>query len=162
MNTSEKARRNLKEAISEVMETMYFVCLEPAGDGDALRPEGAWTTVRIETSGRARYTMELQFTETLLQRISDNVFGAAQPGDAQAPSLRDLALETANMVGGAFLNRFDPERILWLQLPQWVQDPAPPADGVDRNLYLVEGEPVWVSFGVEEGAPGSPQDDPGR
>ncbi len=159
MNMSERARRNLKEAISEVLETMYFLCLEPGRQGDVFRPGDECISVRIETAGEARYAVELRFTEALLRRISRNVLeGAGGAGDGS--SLRDLALETANMVGGAFLNRFDPDRTLLLELPQWIRDPSPQRGEEDRNLYLVEGEPLWVSFGVQDAAGGVPEDGP--
>ena len=143
----------LKDAIFEVMETMFFLCPEVVDPEDLVDGQGgAKVAVTIHTTGDNSYRIGLQFTEALLRKMAAGLFGEAE-ASFETAQLHDLAREAANMVGGAFLHNVDPSRQEKLSLPELV-DAASLVIG-DRNAcsFEVEEEPLLASLASAAATP---------
>ncbi len=141
---SEKNKTNLKDAIFEVMETMFFLC------PSVLEPEdnGAWDImdkigVTIESTGKLNFKLWLAFTEELLRIIASSLF-SRDSSDFEKEELLDLAREAANMIGGAYLNVADPSHTDSLKLPEIFNDMGDLENSEIKYHLEVEEEPMMV------------------
>ncbi|MBW1991615.1 MAG: chemotaxis protein CheX [Deltaproteobacteria bacterium] len=94
---------NLKAAIFEVLETMFFLfpeSLEEVGEestGEALR---AWVPV----TGSRSYHAGLTVPMPLAQKMAANFLGCREE-EVTSQEMEDIVREAANMVTGNFLSR---------------------------------------------------------
>ncbi len=147
---SEKTKTNLKDAIFEVMETMFFLCpsvmdSEESPAWDLMNKIG----VKIESTGNLNFKLWLMFTEELLRIIASSLF-SREPNEFEKEELLDLAREAANMIGGAYLNVADPTRTDSLSLPE-ILDDIGAFEETEVKYYLeVEEEPMIAFMQIKD------------
>lgn len=138
----DKMARILRESISEVFETMFFLCpapLGPAGESGAREPPGKELIAQIETQEGGDCRVLLILPETLLRRISDNLLGPCERGRSR-DELMDTAREVTNMVGGSVLSRLGTPHRRSLSIPRILSNVEVPAQGAVSYRAEVEGE----------------------
>ena len=139
----EKMKKALADAISEVMETMFFLCPEPVGSSGRRAGNGVCTKeviVHIQTSDEMPYRILLRLSEPLLQRMAGNLF--ERPGEGfTREELEDVACELANIVAGGLLNRVDVSRRRRLSIPEVLTTCVGRLEEWLQYLSEVEGEP---------------------
>lgn len=107
---------NLKAAIFEVLETMFFLFPEPpllgppVWRGPGLR---AWVPVQ----GPKAFRIGLTVPETLARKMAANFLGQ-DLGQPTAEQVEDAVREGANMVAGNFLGREGASAAFQMQPPQ--------------------------------------------
>jgi hypothetical protein len=133
----ENHRKILADAISEVMETMFFLCPEPCDPGGGLEESRSPSEVivHIQTADERPCQIVLHLPVALLDRMAVNVLEGLKESFSRK-DLEDVACEFVNMVAGAFLNRLDAPHRKALSLPGILA-------GVSEDR---EG---WVSYSCE-------------
>ncbi|MEW6439859.1 MAG: chemotaxis protein CheX [bacterium] len=141
----ERLRKTLADAISEVMETMFFLCPEPcqaenggAGKQGGEEPGGAQVIVQIRAADERLFRIVLKVPSALLRIMAANVLDGPQEERTRKDLEDDMACELANMVAGAFLNRLDEPRRKPLSIPAILA--AVPAGEWMSYSCEVEGE----------------------
>ncbi len=139
----EALKKNFQDAISEVLETMFFLCPEPmdAGDDQPGGPAaGTGMTVHIATV-EAAYRVVLRLTDPLLREMSATIL--EQEGDMLGrEEMQDVACELANMVAGALISRLDLSDRCRLSLPEPLPDFPDKPEGWLSYCRKVSGEPL--------------------
>lgn len=125
-------------SIFEVMETMFFLTLEPLGPEDA----GSFTSKQLRTaaitfSGKFSGTIYLEIPLDLLEAMTRDFMGqdlGAVPAEHSDGTLK----EALNMVAGNALTRVDETDYMGLGLPEIVASPAP--GQIDSSVVLDSGQ----------------------
>ncbi len=117
--------RALRDAISEVLETMCFMCpvplKEPPKNPD---PEEHWTVVELGLGDRGAGSLRIYFPWALAVEMANGLKGEADL-IPEADEIQDVLKEVTNMVGGSLLHKLDPEAKISLQLPRVLGDMPP-------------------------------------
>ena len=149
---SEKIEGSLQKAIFEVFETMFFLCPDDVYFTESSAEEKSEEIcVKIESLGKFNFCLWLAYSESLLRLIAPGLFDRAKE-DFEEKELMDIACESANMVGGAFLNLIDPDRQDKLNLPEVLEDGGAYDSPNVSQQYDVEGETLRVFMRIKETA----------
>ena len=111
----EKICQNLTTVISEVLETMFFVFLEPRSGPLPLSGDFIGAKVVIKGSDSV-YELTLLAQSRLLQQITADFLGLDQE-TANLAQCQDVLKEIGNMVAGNLVNVCDPEAHFKLGIP---------------------------------------------
>lgn len=108
----------LRDAISEVLETMCFMCPVPLKEPPKhLDPGEHWTAVELAFGGQEGGSLRIYFPWALAVEMANGLRGETdlipEPEETQ-----DVLKEVTNMVAGSLLHKLDPEAKLSLQLPE--------------------------------------------
>ena len=97
----------MKSAISEVLETMFFVLIDFASQGST--PLACRYGSKIQLSSESR-TLEISFraAESFARMITAN-FLSKHEDEVVSEEMEDVMKELANMVGGNFMSRIQDE-----------------------------------------------------
>ena len=141
----EKITQNLTTVISEVLETMFFVFLEPQFGTLPKSSDFIGAKVAIKGSDSA-YELKFLAQSRLLQQIAADFLGLDQEV-ANLAQCQDVLKEIANMVAGNLVNICDPEAHFKLGIPTVSGDSLTTADlddclekftyGSDEGVLLV-------------------------
>ncbi len=132
----EKISQNLTTVISEVLETMFFVFLEPRSGPLPLSEDFIGAQVVIKGSDFA-YELKFLAQSRLLQQIAADFLGLDQE-TASLAQCQDVLKEIGNMVSGNLVNICDPEARLELGIPTVSGDHLTAAsldDCVEKFIY---------------------------
>ncbi len=132
----EKICQNLTNVISEVLETMFFVFLEPQSGHLPKSSDFIGAKVAIKGSDSS---CEIEFLaqSRLLRKIAADFLGLDQEA-ANLVQCQDVLKEIGNMVAGNLVNICDPEARLELGIPTVSGDSLKAAslDGcVEKFIY---------------------------
>jgi CheY-specific phosphatase CheX len=106
--------KNLKIAIFDVMEKMFFL-LPDESDGSI--PEISDSeSVYIGITGKPAYVVSLEFDHTLAATMSSDLLGL-DAEDVDTETIQKCLKETANIIAGNFLLGFDNEENRNVTLP---------------------------------------------
>lgn len=111
----EKLSQNLTNVISEVLETMFFVLLEPRSWTLSQRADFVGAKV-VVTGPDFGYELEFLAQFGLLQQIASDFLGLDQE-NASLEQCQDVLKEIGNMVAGNLVNICDPEAVFKLGIP---------------------------------------------
>jgi CheY-specific phosphatase CheX len=146
----------LKGAISEVLETMCFVCPVPLDGVPLERTFVSKDTVIVQISfqGKGDGYLSIQLPGELAKELAGSLAGrdslALTPSDVE-----DALNEITSMIGGSLLHRIDPDALVFLSIPQcvanWVPDGTAPHVVMGVEGYLLVAELRW-NFPELEGA----------
>ncbi|MEA3333865.1 MAG: chemotaxis protein CheX [Pseudomonadota bacterium] len=132
----EKITQNLTTVISEVLETMFFVFLEPQFGTFPKSPDFIGAKVAIKGSDSA-YELKILAQLRLLQKIAADFMGLDQE-IANLAQCQDVLKEIANMVAGNLVNICDPEAHFKLGIPTVFGESLTAAsldDCIDKFIY---------------------------
>lgn len=111
----EEIRQNLTTVISEVLETMFFVVLEP--QTGTLPKSADFVGAKVNIKGAdSGYELEFLAQLVLLQQLATDFLGLDQEF-ANLDQCQDVLKEIGNMVAGNLVNICDPEARLGLRIP---------------------------------------------
>ena len=150
----EKIRQNLTTVISEVLETMFFVFLEPQSGPLPQSSDfiGARVAVKDPDSG---YELELLAQSKLLQQIASDFLGLDQE-TANLVQCQDVLKEIANMVAGNLVNICDPESRFELGIPKVsgaaLMTAASLDDCVEKFIYGTDDGALLVGIRSSSGS----------
>ena len=114
----EKHDRSLmKDAISEVLETMFFVFVD-FDDGLAVRQLGECESQISLSGGEGSVDISLMASQEFARMISANLLGVEE-NEVTSDDLEDTMKEFANMVGGNFKVRIDSSNQWELGIPHF-------------------------------------------
>lgn len=134
----------LKEAISEVLETMCFLCPVPVEPHETFNlDEEDPVSTEIHFRGSGGGTLRIEFSKGLASLIVESFLGEdhSQMDDEQR---RDTLREITNMIGGNLLQRIDPGGRLTLSVPSLCPPSAVPTRGRPQLAMDVEGHALRV------------------
>ncbi len=148
----------LKVAISEVLETMCFVCPVPLDGAPVERTSASppdAVVVQVSFEGEGDGYLRIQIPTELAKELAGSLTGrdslALAPMDVQ-----DALKEITNMIGGSLLHRIDPGAFVVLSIPrcldQWAGDVAAPHVVMDVEGYPLVAELRWNFPAREESA----------
>ncbi len=143
--------RALREAISEVLETMCFLCAVPVKAAPPERPPyHQWHVTELDFSGDFKGRMRLHFPEEVVAEMASSFLGKSREelGDEE---VKDVLLEVTNMVAGGLLERLHPGATTRMSLPREAQESMSwePSAGVALDLegLMILGEIRWMGQG---------------
>lgn len=110
-------RLAMKDAISEVLETMFFVFVE-FDEGLAIRQLGECESGISLLGSEGAVDISLMASHEFARMISANLLGVEE-NDVTSLDLEDTMKELANMVGGCFKARVDSDNRWELGLPRF-------------------------------------------
>ncbi len=137
----------LRDAISEVLETMCFMCpvpvKEPPRNPD---PSEHWTGVEIGFGGQGEGCLRIYFPWAVAVEMANGLKGETDL-IPEAEETQDVLKEVTNMVGGSVLQKLDPQAKFSLELPRvlgelkdW--DPKG-ALAVELDGHLILAKLIW-------------------
>jgi CheY-specific phosphatase CheX len=130
---------SLREAVSEVLETMFFV--EAEGQPSD-RPPETIIVARVDFEGSPSGTFSLRISEPAANRMAADFLGEEA---AELPPARTLEVvsELANMICGSLLSRVESETAFRLSPPSTAPETAPVVQpfeaGIVYSVQLPEG-----------------------
>ncbi len=110
-------RSAMKDAISEVLETMFFVFVDFNGDSSEAQLAECESSISLYNS-RERVDISFKAREEFARLISANLLGLDE-SDVGSDDLEDTMKEFANMVGGNYKARIDVRNQWDLGIPQF-------------------------------------------
>ncbi len=137
----EKLSQNLTDVISEVLETMFFVFLEPQSSDMPEYSDFVGAKVAIEGPG---LSCELEFLAQfgLLQQVASDFLGIDQESTS-LDQCQDVLKEIGNMVAGNLVNICDPEAVFKLGIPTF--------SGSDLTAASLDGCVEKFVYGTDDG-----------
>lgn len=143
--------RALREAISEVLETMCFLCPVPVKAAPPERPSyHQWHVTEMDFSGDFTGRMRLHFPGEVVDEMASSFLGKPRE-ELRDEEVRDVLLEVTNIVGGGLLERLDPRATTRMSLPREAQEGSSwePSAGVALDLegLMILGEIRWMRTG---------------
>jgi len=113
--TEQEVQEALRAAATEVLETMFFVCLDEGVESAEQPPESA-PAVKITFRGQPSGQMRLQLTASAARSIAADFLGADQDSVAER-QVSEVLREMANMICGAVLSRVESAAVFRLDEP---------------------------------------------
>lgn len=110
-------RSAMKDAISEVLETMFFVFVDFSGDSSEVPPAECESSISLYNN-RERVDISFKAREEFARLISANLLGLDE-NDVESDDLEDTMKEFANMVGGNYKARIDARNRWDLGIPRF-------------------------------------------
>ncbi len=137
----EKVSQNLTSVISEVLETMFFVFLEPQSGNLSLSTNFVGAKVVIEGPD---FGCVLEFLAQfgLLQQITSDFLGLDQE-EVSLEQCQDVLKEIGNMVSGNLVNICDPEALCKLGIPTF--------SGTSLTAAELDGCDETFAYGSDDG-----------
>jgi len=141
----------LRDAISEVLETMCFMCPVPLKEPPMHPDPGEhWTVVELGFGGQQAGSLRIYFPWALAVEMANGLRGETdlipEPEETQ-----DVLKEVTNMVAGSLLHKLDPEARLSLHLPEVlgeIQDFNPQgALAVELEGHILLARLLWNQGG---------------
>ena len=115
----EMTRQNLKKVISNVLESMFFIFIEPVSVsecGQGLK-QAYFNRVDISLIGPGQgLDFNFYFDTSLAGQMAANFLGVERE-DINADQILDVLKEMVNMVAGGLINICDPEGNIALGIP---------------------------------------------
>ncbi len=142
MNMREQMSRTLRDSISEVLETMFFLCpqvIEEGEEGSEGAGSGEDFHVQIQSSNATPYRIVLGVPEGLARKMRENIIDTGGEEPARA-DLQDIACELANMVAGQFLSTLENDTRKRLSIPEVLANFTAEPDSWLEGRFDVEGE----------------------
>ncbi|HOG16724.1 MAG: hypothetical protein A4E73_02831 [Syntrophaceae bacterium PtaU1.Bin231] len=146
MDGTGEMKEKLAASIFEVLEKMFFVFLEPTGDGGRFEGFSAGIGFRGPVSGR----LELFSSPGVSRAMVRNMLNIGE-GEVSEAMLQDGLKEAVNMICGNFLRKHDPSRVFDLQIPSFHgaeetarRDPAPGEEVAAALGFVADGETLGV------------------
>lgn len=149
----ETLRAAVKQAISDVLETMFF---QPMRFADETRPlkewffqEGTLLGASLDFDGPPQGSFFLLVPDTLIGEWTANLLGMdrREIGDEQK---RDTLKEAINMIGGRALSLLDAQGVCRMGIPQAMENKDLP----HSNLEELQGETFLIDTGYSHSAAG--------
>ncbi len=117
----ENLRQILRDSISKVFETTFFLVLEEAGDLEAQllgAPAKGWYQGRVKLSCPPKQAVVWVWAPPeLAEELATNML-AAEPGELSQAEIMDAYKEMLNMVSGRLLTAMDPSGSWSMGLPE--------------------------------------------
>ena len=132
----------LVEVVYEIMDEMFFLFPEINEEGQP--KESGILTEDFSDVGihfNTEHQIRLRIEHSLLEDMTVN-FTGLQPEEIQQEHLQSTATETANIIGGNFLVKIDPEQTYKLSIPELLNP---------EDEQPFEQRPWQQSFVAEEG-----------
>ncbi len=111
----------LREAVSEVLETMFFTSVFSAAEG---REAAGGIGVRLPFRGARPGEFRLAISPEAARSIAAGFLGAEDESQISEAQIGDVVCEVANMVCGSLLSRLEPDLAFNLH-PPWLAEPDP-------------------------------------
>jgi len=141
----EMTRQNLKKVISNVLENMFFIFIEPVSTGECTRDLTGihFHQVQISLSGpRQKLNLDFFFAVSLAEQMAANFLGV-EISEVNDTQVLDVLKEMVNMIAGGLVNLCDPDGTILLGIP-------------DITETLLTGENITLNdefncFGSDDG-----------
>jgi len=140
----------MKDAISEVLTTMFFVEVSFSDNGTPVFDESTGARIALHRrrgGGSCAWILSFHLSWAFATLLSANLLGKDEP-DVSHDEVQDVMLEVANMIGGSCVARL-PESDWALDLPELLVDPSPPLQGGDTLILSTWEERVGIVRMVE-------------
>jgi hypothetical protein len=94
----------MKDAISEVLETMFFVIVEFEGDASTYKPCCCQSTISIRSEDEKQTNIIFRAVEDFARTLTANFLGKTED-EVFPEDLEDTIKELTNMLGGSYVSR---------------------------------------------------------
>lgn len=134
MANTKTIQEMLTRAIFEVFEKMYYIFSEPLrGNGGDYQMK---STINFSgsTQGEIQIFLSTDIAETMVRNMLN-----LEEEEIDLPIMADCVKESLNMIGGNFLQKFDPDRVFDLSIPTFELLPERSSQGpevVDHQMDL--------------------------
>ncbi len=145
----------LLNVTSEILETMYFLFIEPseAGDEAELRAQwhGSGMKATVVISGPQTFHFGIALPAALGQEMAKNFLGLADE-EIDPDSVLDVVKESVNMIGGSLLASLKNASDYKLGLPrgQIIPLESVPNRGALIHMLNVNGQPLEIFISAEK------------
>lgn len=115
----EMTRQNLMKVISNVLENMFFIFIEPVSTDECARELIGINFHQIQillTGPRQTLALDFFFAASLAEQMAANFLGV-EISDVNGLQVLDVLKEMVNMVAGGIVNICDPEGRVMLGIP---------------------------------------------
>jgi hypothetical protein len=115
----EMTRQNLRKVISNVLESMFFIFIEPVSASECARDLAGVNFHQVQillTGPRQKLDLDFFFAVSLAEQMSANFLGA-EICDVNSLQVLDILKEMVNMVAGGLVNLCDPDGNIVLGIP---------------------------------------------
>jgi len=139
-------KEQLKEATSEVLETMCFLEIDGIAE-DRVESSVDWRSVSVHFSGRHRGKLWVSASPGLARTIASNLLGE-EPDQVDQLQITECLGEIANMICGGLVHKIDMNAIYDLDHPEVHANLVRPlASVLTQTLKLENGFLcVWVEW----------------
>lgn len=115
----EMTRQNLRKVISNVLESMFFIFIEPVSASECARDLTGvnFHQVQISLIGpQQKLDLDFFFAVSLAEQMAANFLGV-EICDVNNLQVLDVLKEVVNMIAGGLVNLCDPDGIIVLGIP---------------------------------------------
>ena len=119
----EVTKQNLRKVISNVLESMFFIFIEPVSLSECTEglKRASFSQVSISLNGPGQgMDCDFYFETALAGQMAANFLGV-ESGDLSAEQILDVLKEMVNMVAGGLVNICDPEGRIALGIPVYAE-----------------------------------------
>ncbi|MEA2110046.1 MAG: hypothetical protein U9P07_11575 [Pseudomonadota bacterium] len=133
----EMTRQNLRKVISNVLESMFFIFIEPVSASECARDLTGvnFHQVQISLIGpQQKLDLDFFFAVSLAEQMAANFLGV-DICDVNNLQVLDVLKEVVNMVAGGLVNICDPDGSILLGIPN-IPETAVPGEDIIINSEL--------------------------
>lgn len=128
----------LLEVIDEIMTDMFFIFPDMDDEGRQIT-EGTVSdkNIKIRIHFHTNYELQFDIDKSLLEEMASNFMGLTEDM-IENSHLESMAQETANIIGGNFLVKMDPEREFNLSIPHIVEESVDTEEAPWSTCFVAE------------------------
>jgi len=159
----ENLRPQFLEKVTTILETMFFLIVEPIEDpirggemekgAEVQDSDASFVKGTIGLQGKKKGTIRLYLPQTLAQKMAEDFLGLEEDVIAQNQVL-DMIGELINVIAGNLISCIGGQGEFTLTMPRAETSPAPPAGnktaGEEMDLYF-QAEEGWGKLEIRLG-----------
>ena len=136
----EMTRQNLRKVISDVLESMFFIFVEPVSTSECARELAGVNFHQVHillTGPQQKLDLDFFFAASLAEQMSANFLGV-EICDVNNLQVLDVLKEVVNMVAGGLVNICEPDGNILLGIPNIAEKVVPGEDIIinsELNCY---------------------------
>ena len=137
-------REKLLEVVDRIMTDMFFIFPDMDDDGEQLT-EGspAEDCMQVGIHFNTDFYLHFEIDRELLAEMASNFMGLAED-DIDEEKLESMATETANIIGGNYLVKIDPDSEYSLSIPEIIDTSISEEDVPWEICYVTEGRVMRI------------------
>ena len=138
------SKDKLLEVIDHIMTDMFFIFPDMDEEGNQITEgeaseDSIWVSIHFNTN----YYIVFKMDRALLMEMASNFMGL-MPDVIEEEHLESMATETANIIGGNYLVKIDPEREYKLSIPRILDDHLDESDSPWKISFVADGNTMTI------------------
>jgi hypothetical protein len=132
MSGLEDSKETMHDVMENIMTDMFFLFPDIDDDGQEItQKDNQDDAIHVQIHYHTDSFLHIAIDRSIVHEMAANFIGLA-PDEVQDSDIESMALECANILGGNYLVRIDPESKYQLSIPELIAD-----RNIDDNLWKI-------------------------